>query len=376
MDLGRSSRAGGREEGQVLPLLLTAVIAIVAMTMLIMQVGRAGLLRTQSQTAADAAALAAMEAIRDDWRAGLAAGHLPFHGYEDYTDIAREAAADYARRNGGELADFDFDSGFGRYAVTVRTRSAERQRGDLEEVEDERATATAHASLTAPNCFLSPDPGPPPQTVLTCAGDMVASWDAAVEKLGDLRDAVVPHMAGPSLEAQRPEITRLHPAVAFDGNLAHAEGAPISRAEVVERARSWLKGGGVPYSMTAYHSGPNGHPYRTDCSGFVSMAWGLKSSLTTTTLQGVARRLDNRDQLEPGDVLLNSEGAGANSHVIMFLGWVEGSGKSQYIGIEQRGGDGTVRTNGVPYAYFSERDEYIPYRYDNIDDGSGSSEDA
>lgn len=378
MDLGRSNRAGDREEGQVLPLLLTAVIAIVAMTMLIMQVGRAGLLRTQSQTAADAAALAAMEAIRDDWRAGLAAGLLPFHGYEDYTDTAREAAADYARRNSAELTDFDFTGGFNRYAVTVRTRSAEKQGGDLEEVDDKRATATAHAALTAPDCDIQPAPqsaGPVPLTGLWCAGDLAASW-AAVDTPGDLRDDVAPYWNEPTLERERPEITHLHPAVAFDGNLSHAMGTQISRGKVVERARSWLEangGGPVPYSMSGYFPGPGGKSYRTDCSGFISMAWSLEASLTTTTLQGVAHQIDQGD-LKRGDILLNSEGPGAQSHVVMFLGWVPGSGKSEYKAIEQRGGDGTVVTQEMPYPYFSEK--YVPYRYDNIDDGSGNSEDA
>lgn len=378
MALGRGGRESRGEEGQVIPLLLTAIIAIVALTMLIMQVGRAGLLRTQSQTAADAAALAAMEAIRDDWRAGLAAGHLPFHDYEDYTDIAREAAADYASRNGGELTDFDFTGGFNQYVVTVRTRSAEKQGGDLEEVDDERAAATAHASMTAPDCDIQPAPqnaGSVPLAGLWCAGDLAASW-AAVDNPGDLRDDVAPYWNEPTLERERPEITHLHPAVAFDGNLSHAMGAQISRGKMVERAKSWLEangGGPVPYSMSGYFPGPGGKSYRTDCSGFISMAWSLEASLTTTTLQGVAHSID-QDELQPGDILLNSEGAGAQSHVVMFLGWVPGSGKSKYKAIEQRGGDGTVVTQEMPYPYFSEK--YDPYRYDNIVDNPGSSEDA
>jgi len=36
---------------------------------------------------------------------------------------------------------------------------------------------------------------------------------------------------------------------------------------VIANAKTWLNPP-VPYSQTAYHNG-----YRTDCSGYVSMAW-------------------------------------------------------------------------------------------------------
>lgn len=208
---------------------------------------------------------------------------------------------------------------------------------------------------------------------LWCVGEMVTSWQSDVDP-GDLRDEVAPYWSEPKLEAERPEEPRLHPAVAFNGNLSHAMGAEISRGNMVDRAKSWLEGGGVPYSMSDYYPGPGGRSYRTDCSGFISMAWSLKSSLTTTTLQGVAHELDNKSQLEPGDVLLNSEGAGPNSHVVMFLGWVPGSGKSKYEAIEQRGGDGTVLTKEMPYPYHSE--QYVPYRYDNIDESQDSGQET
>lgn len=370
MLLRRRRRDIDGEEGQVLPVLLTAIIAILAVTMLLLQVGRAGLLSTRTQTAADAAALAAMEAIEDAWMGPLASGTLPFYSGADYEDIARDAAADYAQRNGAELVDFEYTGGFGQHAVTVTTRSAEAQGGDLEGVADERPEATSHASLTAPNCDVTPGlrnlPGyeePVGVQLLYCDGEVATWWTG--DFAGDLTDDVAPYFKEPTLEPERPEV-RLGPIV-FAGNLAHALGAPISREEIVARARTWLTaygGGPVPYSMTGYYPGPGGQEYRTDCSGFVSMAWGLETSLTTTTLEGVADPI-TQDELKPGDILLNSEGAGAGSHVILFLGWTDDS-HSSYIGIEQRGGDGTVETNGVPYGYFSEPTEYRPYRYNNI----------
>src|SRR5947209_2962951 len=66
---------------------------------------------------------------------------------------------------------------------------------------------------------------------------------------------------------------------------------PESRAQIVERAHDWISQG-VLYS-TAQDSGSDwnywtdsatGGPYRQDCSGFVSMAWGLGSSQASFTI--------------------------------------------------------------------------------------------
>lgn len=56
-------------------------------------------------------------------------------------------------------------------------------------------------------------------------------------------------------------------------------------------------------------------PWRCDCSGFVSHAWGLPGGLNTHTLHCVAR-LITKDELKPGDVLLYPE-----EHVMFFDGW-------------------------------------------------------
>lgn len=91
-------------------------------------------------------------------------------------------------------------------------------------------------------------------------------------------------------------------------------GGSISRAEVIARAQSWVDAG-VPYSMTSYRTDANGK-YRTDCSGFVSMAWHLDSSSgnnwgeTTGTLLNYTSSIA-KESLKPGDVLLNPDSAPA-----------------------------------------------------------------
>lgn len=396
MGLVGQRRHGTGEEGQILPVVLTAIIAIIAITMMLLQVGKAGLLRTRDQTAADAAALAAVEEIRDTIYGFLDNGIIPSSSLGLTEDELRAVAAEYAERNGSELTDFEFQSGFGQWAVSVETRSAEEVRiqssragaGDMRLVasheatrpvaadtnqdtsQEKRSTAESVASLTFP-CDQTPggttrdeDGDPVHWTVVVCGSDVVARWVAGTSPPG-LTEAVGAHIE-PSLEEELPALPG---GVTFNGNLAHAKGEQISREKIAARA-AWWEDQGIPYSMSAYHLGPDGEKqYRTDCSGFVSMAWGLKTSLTTTTLQGVARRLGSKDELKRGDILLNSEGAGAGSHVVLFLGWVPGTNKTEYIGIEQRGGDGTVRTRGIPYGYFSESSEYHPWRYTNLDEG-------
>ncbi len=75
----------------------------------------------------------------------------------------------------------------------------------------------------------------------------------------------------------------------------------ITRADVVNRARTGWPMGGVPYSQVAHHS-PDG--YRQDCSGFASMAWKLPASFNTATLvtEGVMTEIPFAD-LRPGDAL-------------------------------------------------------------------------
>ena len=84
------------------------MLAILALGMLTFRIGKAAVLRSDAQTAADAAALAGARSIRDQLVAQLATT-----GTSDLArvsePIVRAAAADYARRNGGRLTDFKRD---------------------------------------------------------------------------------------------------------------------------------------------------------------------------------------------------------------------------------------------------------------------------
>jgi len=134
----------------------------------------------------------------------------------------------------------------------------------------------------------------------------------------------------------------------------HELGAPISRELARARAMFWIEQGGVAYSQQAWTAGPLGRNYRTDCSGFVSMAFHLPEEPSTAGLGQKYFDPIPKSELRPGDVIGNlvAGSEGNAGHVVIFDGWVEGSNQTQFHSIEQRGGDGTwtgVRNFGDSY---------------------------
>jgi len=105
---------------------------------------------------------------------------------------------------------------------------------------------------------------------------------------------------------------------------------PISRTEVLARAQWWIDTYGVIYSQDQADAKPDGdgHTYRPDCSGFVSMAWHLPKlangwdrstdSLAPEQFADTAY-LNSYDDLLPGDAVLGV----AYGHVVLFAGWVD-----------------------------------------------------
>ncbi|MYS21862.1 Peptidoglycan-binding (PGRP) domain of peptidoglycan hydrolases-containing protein [Streptomyces sp. DvalAA-14] len=146
----------------------------------------------------------------------------------------------------------------------------------------------------------------------------------------------------------------------------------ISASEILSRAASW---NGTPYSSSSYKYGPgNDISYRTDCSGYVSMALHLSSSLTTVTLPSVVHSV-SKAALQPGDVIgvLGPNTGGNAGHVLIFDGWAD-SAHSQYYAWEDSG-DAGVHHLTMPYPYWPNTSGpspslYQPYRYNN-ESGTG-----
>ncbi len=110
-------------------------------------------------------------------------------------------------------------------------------------------------------------------------------------------------------------------ALAVFSGATPATASAITRATVIKRAHSWITRR-VKYSQSAYY-----HGYRRDCSGFVSMAWKLKHSYTSSTIRSRARRISWRS-LKLGDAVRRA------GHVEIFGGW-KNRGKRRYWALEE-----------------------------------------
>ncbi|MEV5969769.1 peptidoglycan-binding protein [Streptomyces sp. NPDC051921] len=143
-----------------------------------------------------------------------------------------------------------------------------------------------------------------------------------------------------------------------------------TRTEIINRAKTWITEG-VPYSMERYWS----DGYRQDCSGYISMAWSLRTNEWTGSLDRFADRID-RTELQPGDILLfhNPADPTRGSHVTIFGGWTDYTHTS-YIAYEQT--KPRTRKQATPLAYWANSDRYLAYRYKGVisggSTGSGSA---
>lgn len=171
----RHQKAG--DEGQATLLLITSLaIVLLALTVLFFRLGDANNMRTQAQTAADAAALAAVGEMKDRAARSILASGYPSARYDPTGTRAR--AENYARDNDAVLEGIRAsDNGFGGsgHIVRVEVRGAQCQR-ELEEdrsrhwaeqvcdgtEEDEEipvhvGNAAAIAQVELPSCYRNYD---------------------------------------------------------------------------------------------------------------------------------------------------------------------------------------------------------------------------
>ncbi|GGK93227.1 hypothetical protein Ppa06_60430 [Planomonospora parontospora subsp. parontospora] len=142
---------------------------------------------------------------------------------------------------------------------------------------------------------------------------------------------------------------------------------PMTRNQVLIRAQSWLDVG-IPYSQTACHENRYGD-YRTDCSGYVSMAWGLSRSYTTRDIHLVSNEIPRSD-LRPGDILNRYD-----DHMAIFVRWSDAA-RTKPLVREQAGSVGTVErtwpaaTAGLytPRRYHNIREDVAPDRVNQVND--------
>ncbi|MDU0294337.1 hypothetical protein [Saccharothrix longispora] len=137
----------------------------------------------------------------------------------------------------------------------------------------------------------------------------------------------------------------------------YAADRATSRSEVQARAQSWMDER-VAYGQGRCHSNRYGS-YRSDCSGFVSMAWGLAVSRNTSSLGEVSVQIDRAD-LRPGDALNRS------THAALFIRWADAA-RTQPVVREHTGPDGAAPVERTWSAQTASA--YTPIRYRNIVEG-------
>ena len=137
---------------------------------------------------------------------------------------------------------------------------------------------------------------------------------------------------GPTSDASAPD------AAAVDASPdAPSENAAVARGQLWVDAR-------VPYCQAANHAhdadpdcvatcdrpdNANWDAYRSDCSGFISWAWGLAApGHTTATLApydtSVSHAIAGED-LQPGDAINNT------THTMLFASWITVGAKARFL---------------------------------------------
>jgi hypothetical protein len=146
-------------------------------------------------------------------------------------------------------------------------------------------------------------------------------------------------------------------AITLAATLHVTPAATLTGSEAIERARSWTMAG-VGYNAGGSFTNQYG-TYRTDCSGYVSMALGLPTSYTTGTLESVTFPIA-KDGLEPGDIL-NNPAPGPSGHVVLFAGWAD-EAQTRYFAYEQSPSGG-AHLSEIPYPYWPGYGVFTPRRY-------------
>jgi|SRR4051812_23816221 hypothetical protein len=147
---------------------------------------------------------------------------------------------------------------------------------------------------------------------------------------------------------------------------------PLTRREVLRRARFWVDQRVHYFTRDGLRPAqaldPDGRAYRTDCSGYVCMAWRAPSEPSTHEFDQLGHEI-TRDDLQPGDALLwkGEGGYGVDGgHVLLFARWAD-PGRTHYLGFELAGNQ-CARLWTVPYPYRDADPRYVPWRCRHIQD--------
>ena len=133
-----------RQDGQIIPALVMVMLALIVVGVMFFQVGRAAIFSTEAQTAADAAALAAVEDVQQQLSEQV--GLFGEAHFARVDDARVEAAAEvYAQRNGAHVTQVERRGA--DVKVWVATNARLGRGAERLEREDTRGEARARARV-------------------------------------------------------------------------------------------------------------------------------------------------------------------------------------------------------------------------------------
>jgi hypothetical protein len=280
------------------------------------------------------------------------------------TWIPREAVASMAELCAGDAAELN--------ALWQRAEDERqaRQFAAAAEANRDPALATATATATRGRRRTGGTGGTPATGTATApagehaapSGDLRAAlrpaggsrWSRPIFAVVVVACAVVAGAAGLAIGHSLRKTTTDDPA--------HPYTQWLTRQEILARVRMWHPHTAqrIPYSQTAFCQG-----YRTDGSGYASMALGLPAPgpLSTNLVSGQYTRRISPGDLLPGDLIINPSGDAGTRQVAVFDAWANATHRRYWV-YQQRRGYGTDHLV-LSYA-LDGRSAYHAYRPLNI----------
>ncbi|MER7773227.1 hypothetical protein, partial [Kitasatospora sp. NPDC096140] len=154
-------------------------------------------------------------------------------------------------------------------------------------------------------------------------------------------------------------------STATTAQAASSVGGQITRSEILQRAQYWY-GKAITYDQGGYYADSSGRMYRTDCGGYVDMAWHLADGPNTLGLSNPAYTTQiQRSDLKPGDILDSKY-----DHVILFEKWDDAAHTT--FSYYSFGSTPVKHRTGISInaAYFDSHPngDYQAYRYNKVVD--------
>ncbi|HEY0250770.1 MAG TPA: hypothetical protein VGC41_04555 [Kofleriaceae bacterium] len=165
-------------------------------------------------------------------------------------------------------------------------------------------------------------------------------------------------------------------AVADDDDTAGLDAGvqPATGTDPVSRAQLWVDAQ-LPYCQAPNHAHDDDSdcastctrpdhadwdPYRSDCSGLVSWAWGLPAPGHTTATfapfdTSVSRAIEASD-LQPGDAINNDH------HIMLFASWITVGEKARFLEEPACSSDQPYAREYVANVTLMGQDLYVQYR--------------